>query len=128
MIEYYYRKIGTVDFEKSSEPKTVLPIRFKSMYQKESQYFCSETQQWKTFSGDYDSLITDSPQLVPAEFIQTLRYPKFPEFHYDPIIETEVIDSVYPSNFYLESLNASQLSEYMDYVEKKHRYSFYLQN
>ena len=32
MIEYYYRKIGTVDFEKSSEPKTVLPIRFKSMY------------------------------------------------------------------------------------------------
>ncbi len=128
MIEYYYRKIGTVDFEKSSEPKTVLPIRLKNMYEKEQQYFCSETQKWKTFSGDYDSLIADSPQLVPAEFIQTLIYPKFPEFHYDPIIETEVIDSVYPSNFYLESLNASQLSEYMDYVEKKHRYNFYLQN
>jgi len=131
MIEYFYRKIGTADFVKSSEPKTVLPLYLKSMYKKEPQYFCSETQQWKTFSGDYDSLISDSPQLVPAEFILAPKTPEIPEFHYDPIIETDVTNvtnRLYSRFFYLESFNASQVSKYMDYVEEKHLYDFYLHN
>ena len=128
MIEYFYRKIGTVDFEKSSEPKTVLPIRVKNIYVKEPQYYCSKTKQWKVFNGDIDSLIAASPELIPVEFIETPEEPEPLKLHYDPISWLNGTNRSSYNDFCIEALTASQVAEYMDFVDKKHRYDFYLQN
>jgi hypothetical protein len=125
MIKYFYRKIGTADFIKASGPKTVLPIRLKNKYVKENQYFCSETQQWKVFTYDIDSLTADFPQFIPVEFIEWQEEPDPLVIHYDPINLLERTYRIHSDDLCFESFTASQISEYLDYVDKKHRYDFY---
>ncbi len=111
MKEYFYRRLGSPDFEASASEKEILPLRLKSRYVDESQCYDIKDRSWKIFNQ------TDLAGKVAVEFIETPAVPRNLYLHYDLLVPKH-------SRLFLEDLDINQMKEYLAFREAKKRFEY----
>lgn len=121
--DYFYRKIGTAEFEHSDVQRTVLPVRLKNPFVRRTQYFCLETHEWIACDDNFEAAASSAA--VPEEYAETAVKPEYPDFDSDCIL-----NSVRPEEekAVFEDLDASQMAEYLAFKNNLKRFKFNRQN
>ena len=78
MTEYFYRKIGSPDFEYSAQPKIIFPVWLPNKFRPAPLYYNSAKGDLEYYDGNYNAFVAENPKLLPVEVVNTPFYPKLP--------------------------------------------------
>ncbi len=121
MTEYFYRKMGSADFEASDVERILLPIRFKNVYVQRSQFFDSEAKQWTDYNGNFEALAGENLKLLPVEYADQPFSVSKPVCPYDSVNRLLKKKESYS---FIEKYNVSHMKEYLVFRFAKERRDF----
>ena len=66
MTEYFYRKIGSPDFEYSAQPKIIFPVWLPNKFRPAPLYYNSAKGDLEYYDGNYNAFVAENPKLLPV--------------------------------------------------------------
>ena len=120
--DYFYRTIQSADFAHFSEQKRIIPVRLKTPFTEQSEWFCEEQNAWLPLASFSEQGIVnaDGTELcgIPVEFAGNPDRPKSLEL----IADTFLPD--FPRAPLLEEMDAAQMEAQLLYRWKLRRWKF----
>ena len=119
MTEYFYRKIGSPDFEFSPNPKILFPVWLTNKFYPDALYYDSIKGEIEYYDGNYNAFVVSNPKFLPVEVSNIPFCPKLTCVSYDPLREYEGNGSVC-----IEDFDLNQMEAYLKHRYAKQRYEY----
>lgn len=119
MTEYFYRKIGSPDFEFSAQPKVILPVWLPNKFYPQALYYNNAIGKVEAYDGNYNAFVAANQNLLPVEVVRTPFLPKLSIVSYDPLRQYEN-----NSEICIEDFDFKQMSAYLEHRYARQRYEF----
>lgn len=119
MTEYFYRKIGSPDFEFSAQPKVILPVWLPNKFYPQALYYNNAIGKVETYDGNYNAFVAANQNLLPVEVVRTPFLSKLSIVSYDPLRQYEN-----NSEICIEDFDFKQMSAYLEHRYARQRYEF----
>ena len=71
MTEYFYRKIGSPDFEFSAQPKVIHPVWLPNKFYPQALYYNNAIGKVEAYDGNYNAFVAANQNLLPVEVVRT---------------------------------------------------------